>query len=75
MHLDRLKQYLRQVEETQLLELLDISSEEIVEMFKERIIQRKKFLEGEVEELPRPQDEDDETEYLDEDLYDEDNLD
>jgi hypothetical protein len=47
--MDLLKQYLKQVEETQLLELLDISSEELVEMFEQKIKERRAYLEKEVE--------------------------
>ncbi len=74
MNLDLLKEYLKQIEECQLLELLDISSEEIIEMFEERIIEKRKFLEGEFEVLPIPQEQLDEayhTEYEDDYLEDE----
>ena len=71
MHLDLLKLYLKQIEETQLLELLEINSEELVDMFEERIIKKKKYLEGEVEALPEPPEAGDGgTFYDDEDLFD-----
>lgn len=49
--LDRLKQYLLQVDEVQILELLDLSTEDIVNAFEERIIKRRKYLEKEVEAI------------------------
>ncbi len=69
MNLDQLLEYLKQVEETQLLELLEINSEELVEMFEQRIIEKRKFLEGEVEALPIPQEQMDEG--YEEDEYEE----
>jgi hypothetical protein len=50
--LDVLKQYLRQVDEVQLLELLDISTEDLLNAFEEKVIARRKYLEKEVEILP-----------------------
>ncbi len=65
MNIDQLKEYLKQVEETQLLELLEITSDELVEMFEQRIIEKQDFLEGEVEVLPQPQEQLDEEEFND----------
>jgi hypothetical protein len=67
--LDILKQYLLQVEETQLLELLDLKSEDLVERFADRIKERRAYLAKEVElmqEIDQSQAED----YLDEDMDD-----
>lgn len=47
--LDLLIEYLKQVEETQLLELLNINSEEILERFRDKIKDRRGFLEKEME--------------------------
>ncbi len=69
MNIDQLKEYLKQVEETQLLELLEITSDELVEMFEQRIIEKQDFLEGEVEQLPIPQEQIDEG--YEEDEYEE----
>ena len=69
--LDLLLEYLKRVDEVQLLELLDLISEDLVEMFLERIKERRKFLEGEVEQLPEPPEAGEGgTFYDDEDLYD-----
>ena len=54
MHIDLLKQYLRRVDEVQLLELLEINSEELVDMFEEKIRKKKAWLQTEVEALPEP---------------------
>ncbi len=50
-HLDILKEYLKTLDEIQLCELLDISSEDIIEKFEDRIRSRKRFLETEMEIL------------------------
>jgi len=72
--LDLLLEYLKRVDEVQLLELLDLTSEDLVEMFLERIKEKRKFLEGEVEQLPEPPEVGEGgTFYDDEDLYDEEN--
>lgn len=47
--IDILKEYLKQIEETQLLELLNINSEELVEMFAIKIKERRAYLNKEVE--------------------------
>lgn len=47
--LDLLKEYLKKLDEVQLCELLDLSSEELVEFFEERIHNRRAYLEKEVE--------------------------
>lgn len=67
--LDILKQYLLQVEETQLLELLGLTSEDLVEAFPHLIEKRRTYLAKEVElmqEIDQSQAED----YLDEDHND-----
>lgn len=67
--LDILKQYLLQVEETQLLELLGLTSEDLVEAFPHLIEKRRIYLAKEVElmqEIDQSQAED----YLDEDFVD-----
>lgn len=50
-HLDLLIERLKKFDEVALLELLDISSEEIVERFKDVIIKRREYLFGEIEEM------------------------
>lgn len=47
--LDMLKEYLRSLDEVLLCELLDISAEELVERFEDRIIKRRAYLAKEVE--------------------------
>ena len=47
---EELREKLRQVDEISLLELLDISSEELVERFQDRIENRIDMLESEFEE-------------------------
>ncbi len=68
--LDILKQYLMQVEETQLLELLNLTSEDLIDRFADRIKERRAYLNKEVElmqEIDQSQAED----YTDEDFNDE----
>jgi hypothetical protein len=55
--LDKLKERLLLVEETQLLELLEISAEDIVERFEDRIILRKLYLTSQLEYLPEDEQE------------------
>lgn len=50
-HLDVLIERLKQFDEVSLLELLDITSEEIIERFRDVIIQRRDYLFGEIEEM------------------------
>ena len=50
-HMDILLERLKGFEETQLLELLDITSEELVARFKDVIYARRDYLFGEVEML------------------------
>jgi hypothetical protein len=50
--LDKLKERLLLVEETQLLELLEISAEDLVDRFEDRIILRKLYLTSQLEYLP-----------------------
>jgi hypothetical protein len=50
-HIDILIERLKGFEETQLLELLDLTSEEIVDRFKDVIYNRRDYLFGEVEML------------------------
>ena len=59
-HLDILLERLKGFEETQLLDLLDITSEELVERFKDVIYKRRDYLFGEIEVLS-PEEFDDET--------------
>jgi hypothetical protein len=47
--IDLLLDYLKTLDEVLLCELLDISSEELVDMFQERIAKRRSYLEKEVE--------------------------
>lgn len=47
--IDKLLNYLRTVDEVQILELLDLSTEDILERFRDRVISRRKYLEKEVE--------------------------
>lgn len=51
-HIDILLERLRHYDELTLLELLDISSEEIVTRFKDLIMQRKDYLCAEIELFP-----------------------
>lgn len=50
-YLDLLIERLKQFDEVSLCELLDITSEEIIERFKDVIIQRREYLFGEIEEM------------------------
>jgi hypothetical protein len=50
-HLDVLIERLKKFDEVSLLELLDITSEEIIERFMDVIEKRREYLFGEVEEL------------------------
>ena len=56
--LDLLLEYLKQLDETQLCELLEVSSEDIIEAFRDRIIDKRKFLEQEIEVFSTVEDED-----------------
>lgn len=47
--LDLLIEYLKQIDEVQLLELLDIKADEILERFRDKIKDRRSFLEKEME--------------------------
>ena len=47
--LDLLKEYLKGVDEVQILELLDISSEDLILYFEHKIIEKRAYLEKEVE--------------------------
>lgn len=47
--LDKLLNYLRTVDEVQILELLDLSTEDILDRFRDRIVSRRQFLEKEAE--------------------------
>lgn len=49
--LDELIERLKGFEETQLIELLDLTSEDIVERFRDVIARRREYLFGEVEEF------------------------
>jgi hypothetical protein len=69
--LELLLEYLKRVDEVQLLELLNLTSEDLVDTFLDRIKERRKFLEGEVEQLPEPPEAGEGgTFYDDEDLFD-----
>jgi len=71
MHLDLLKELLKKFDEVMILELLDISTEELLDMFEDRVIKKKKYLEQEVEALPEPPEAGEGgTFYDDEDLFD-----
>lgn len=56
-HLDLLKEWLKTIDETQLCELLDISSEDIIERFDDFIYKRRKYIEKEMEILSPDEDE------------------
>jgi hypothetical protein len=72
MHLDLLTELLKKYDEVTILELLDISTEELLIMFKERVIAKRRFLEQELEALPEPPEAGEGgTFYDDEDLFDE----
>ena len=60
-HLDQLKEWLKTIDETQLCELLDISSEDIIDRFEDLIQKRRKYVEKEMEILS----EDDEVNFDD----------
>ena len=49
---DRLLEYLKQLDEVSLLELLDLTSEDLVRAFRKRIHERRKEIEKEVEIIP-----------------------
>jgi hypothetical protein len=59
--LNKLKEQLRKQDEVTVLELLDVSSEELVEAFPERIIARKAYI---TKELEMALDEDDKMKEL-----------
>lgn len=69
--LDMLKEYLRSLDEVLLCELLDISAEELVERFEDRIIKRRAYLAKEVELMGEVEDARAE-DFVDEDNTDED---
>jgi hypothetical protein len=56
-HLDILIERLRGFDEVTILELLDITTEELIERFKDRINARREYLFGEIEEFPTSVDE------------------
>lgn len=49
--LDLLIEWLKKLDEVQILELLDISTEELLESFADRVKQRRRYLEKEMEVL------------------------
>jgi hypothetical protein len=59
-HVDILIEQLKNFEETQLLELLDLTSEDIVERFRDVIFRRREYLYGEIEMLNIDLDQDNE---------------
>lgn len=63
--LDLLLQYLKQVDEVQLLELLDITSEDLLIAFKSKVMARRSILEKEVEMVPISDEDMDEEDYGD----------
>ena len=63
--LDLLINYLKQLDEVQLLELLDISSEDLIAAFRSKINTRRAILEKEVEMMPIGDDDVDEEDYGD----------
>jgi len=63
--LDLLINYLKQLDEVQLLELLDISSEDLIVAFRSKINSRRAILEKEVEMMPTDDIEPDEEDYGD----------
>ncbi len=50
--LDTLITYLQSVDEVQILELLDLKTENILERFQDIVEERREFLEGQMEILP-----------------------
>lgn len=56
-HVDILFERLKQFDEVTILELLDITAEELLEKFKERVLERKDTLFGEIELLTPEDDE------------------
>ena len=71
MHLDLLKELLKGYDEITVLELLEISTEDLLNMFEDRVIKKKKYLEQEIEALPEPPEAGEGgTFYDDEDLFD-----
>lgn len=63
--LDLLLNYLKQLDEVQLLELLDITSEDLIAAFRSRINSRRAILEKEVEIMPIDDNDTDEEDYGD----------
>ena len=56
-HLDLLKEWLKTLDETQLCELLDVASEDIIERFSDLIYKRRKYIEKEMEILDSSEEE------------------
>jgi hypothetical protein len=54
--IDRLLNYLRTVDEVQILELLDLSTEDILNRFHDRVASRRHYLEKELEVLYEEED-------------------
>ncbi len=63
--LDILMERLKQFDEVTLLELLDVTSEDILERFKDKVISRKDTLFGEIELLIEGEDDESEDEAWD----------
>ena len=66
-YMDILMEQLRHYDEVQLLEMLDISTNDLLEAFKNKIIERKDYIEREIEFLPMS---DEDIEKLDEEELD-----
>ncbi len=54
--LNKIKEQLRQTDEITVLELLDVSSEELVDAFGPRIVERRAFISKELEMALEPED-------------------
>ena len=57
MELNKIKEALSRVDEVQLIELLDLKSEEIIERFDDRIVAKLRYLIKELEMVQEPYEE------------------
>jgi hypothetical protein len=65
--IDRLLNYLKTVDEVQILELLDLSTEDILDRFHDRVASRRHYLEKELEVLYEEEEYKETYDYTDED--------
>lgn len=63
MKLDAVKEWLRQLDEVQVCELLDISSEDLIDRCEDLIILRRKYIEREMEILDSSTEEPEELDF------------